>query len=246
MKYFFVAFCLVFCLSFLCPTNSVFSNEENFARISDDEVFLLKSQNNEDILFQLPTSYFVKILDESDDFFYVEFDGIFGYTPKDNLTKVYQTPNMPFPKDITFSINNSVAAAIKTSPKNDSEILGFAPSNQKLKFFGKTVGDEAISGLGNCWFFAELKTNDTTIQGYVYSPLTEQLSNIPTNTEVLPTTPPQNSDSQILSENLTNPSSLWLVGILLAVVLALFLVTFLPFHIGKNKTSSANNKVVKI
>lgn len=238
---------LVFGILSFCSPNITFANENSvcFARITGEQVFLQKDLQTTSVLFELPTSYFVKILSEAEDFFYVEYDGVFGYVGKADLTKVYETPKLPFPENVCFNIFSAGSASLKTTPSADGQTLAYVSETKTLKYFGKTQGYEAISGLGDVWFFAELNQDGQKIQGYVYAPLTTNLSEIPLNTEIVSTTPP-NNDSSILSDNFKNPNNLWLVAVLFLIAFLLFALTFLPFHLKSKKTKSKTGIIPKI
>lgn len=236
MKYFYFLLVLVFC--FCCfPISTTFAiDETNYARITGENTFLYTNNENEteNIFFKLPTSYFVELVEENEDFCYVKFQNFFGYVKTDNLTKVYETPQNPFPTNITFQVNKSASVAILSTPSTSGTLIGFIPSGQTANYVGQTNGDEAIAGLGNLWFFATFKTDDYELCGYVYAPLCENLKPIPQNTENLSTTPPS-PPTFFVSENITQLSNLWLVLILFIIAVLLFCLTFLPFVSTRKK-----------
>ena len=240
MKRFILIFAFILCFTPIFSFGQTFANndEESYARITDDEVFLYKILNEqnqpENILFKLPKSYFVILKEETEDFFYVKFQDFCGYVQKDKLQRVYETPATPFPVDITFSINKIASAIVKDNPSVEGKNLGIIPSGKKVNFVGEVQGDEAIVGLGNTWFFCSFEEDDQILTGYIYSALTENLSPIPENTEELSLTPHVNANS-FLSENITNTNNLWLVGVLCVVAFFLFCITFFPFLAGRRK-----------
>ena len=65
------------------------SNTSYFARIITDECFLFKTPTNvvdsSNIFFELPKTYFVKLIDKAEDNFYkVEYSSFTGYVKKDS------------------------------------------------------------------------------------------------------------------------------------------------------------------
>lgn len=248
MKYFFTSI-LVIIVSMICFINpsNVFANyeTENYARITKENTFLFKTPSDEmsieNVLFKLPTTYFVLIEQELDDFCFVKYQELNGYVKTENLTKVYETPTNPFPKDITFSLNKSAFAIVRDTPSVDGNIVGSLTNSDAPNYFGSAFGDEAIKNLGNEWYFISYENEENLNYGYVYAPLTENLSEIEENTEDLPTIPPQASSNSIISDDLASPNNLFLIGILCFVALLLFFITFLPFFISKKKHKVLNN-----
>ena len=239
MKYQWFFMFIIFCLFSIFPTtNIVFAEEDaSWCRITGDNAYIHKnipSSNNNDVCFKLPKTYFAEILDCADEYFKISFDSIVGYVKSDEVTKVYSTPLMPFPVDITFSVNNSVQAVIFDNPSTSGKRLGVIASNEKANFLGNTSGEEAISGLGNDWLFAKYVSGEQTISGFVYAPLTKNLKDIPPNTEEVLLTPVSAKPAIIsISPELTDGKNILIIISLMIVGALLFLAVFIP--IRKNK-----------
>ena len=141
--------------------------------------------------FLLEKSYFVKIIEVVDDKFYkATYQNLTGYVKKIDVELVEEIPTTPFLENVTFDIisSNSVELRLEPTTKNGigSIITTLPKSSKNLTYIGKITGEESIKGLGNIWYFCSYQTsNGNEIFGYVYSPLTTNLSPINENTENL-------------------------------------------------------------
>ena len=101
---------------------------------------------------------------------------------------VEEYPETPFLTGITFDINTTGNVCLRTSPKtfaNDENILCTIPSGTKnITYYGKISGEESMLGLGNIWFYCAYEDVLGNIyKGYIYSPLTNNLSSIASSDE---------------------------------------------------------------
>lgn len=141
--------------------------------------------------FLLEKSYFVKVLENSDEIFYkAEYNGIKGYVKKSDVEIVEEIPENPFLNEISFDIYSGSSVEIRTEPSTENgigSIITTLPSGFKnLNYYGKLTGEESIKGLGNIWIYCSyLTSEEKEIFGYVYSPLTVNLSPINENGENL-------------------------------------------------------------
>lgn len=141
--------------------------------------------------FLLEKSYFVKILENVDDYFYkAEYNGIKGYVKKIDVEFVEEIPENPYLCNITFDVYSGSSVELRTEPSTENgigSIITTLPSGLKnLNYFGKLTGEESIKGLGNIWIYCSYLTPENEeIFGYIYSPLTVNLSPINENSEQL-------------------------------------------------------------
>ena len=116
-------------------------------------------------------------------FYKVSYKQEVGYVKKENVTCVYSTPTTPFPVDITFKANDITSISILDTPSVNGNYLGSILCGSYAEFYGEVAGDEAIKNLGNTWFYISYTQNDKQILGYVYAPLTSNLTPIKENLE---------------------------------------------------------------
>lgn len=162
-----------------------------YAKILTNDCYLCSKPNNQTGLFLLEQSYFVKIIEASDDIYfkvqYLEFE---GYVEKTKVNFVEEFPQEPYLVGITFDIYDIGNVCMRNTPmtiQNDSNILCTIKSSTKnLLYYGKCVGEEAINGLGNIWYYCGYEDEYGNIfKGYIYSPLTRNLSAISSSKESL-------------------------------------------------------------
>lgn len=141
--------------------------------------------------FLLEKSYYVKVLENADENYYkAEYNGISGYVKKTDIEFVEEVPENPFLTEITFDVYSASSVELRNEPSTQNgigSVITTLPSGYKnLTYYGKITGEESIKGLGNIWFYCAFKTPDgNQIFGYIYSPLTVNLSPISENNEQL-------------------------------------------------------------
>lgn len=163
-----------------------------YAQILTNDCFLLQdTSNTEKKLFLLEQSYFVKVIEDFNNVFYrVNYLDFEGFVEKSKIKFVEEYPEIPFLCGITFDIYSLGNVCLRSSPKkldDDSNILCTVPANTKnLLYYGKISGEEAIDGLGNVWYYSAYQDDlGNVYKGYVYSPLTNNLSSIASSDENL-------------------------------------------------------------
>jgi len=228
--------------SFYSTPTTVDALSFQYCRITSTSTLLYRtaeqSEELSNIYFELTPTYFVQVLNTENEFYKVYYNGIAGYVLQDSVTPVYSVPTTPFPEGITFEINASASAVIRSIPSVDGNYLGLLPCDAILNYYGKISGVEAITGLGNEWFFVVYTSYEQgVISGYVYAPLTENLTTITDNTEELSTIPTGGIVDEIISPELLNVNNLLLIAGL--SIGALFLIFILIAPIRKNKREQA-------
>ena len=173
------------------------SQTSGYAVIKDNNCYFYRTINSNsmfsDRFFLLEKSYFVKILENTNNNYYkAEYNGIIGYVQKKDIEFVEEVPLNPFLEDITFDIYSGSSVSLRTEPTTQNgigTILTTLPASKKdLTYYGKITGEESIKGLGNIWYYCSYKTSDNKeIFGYIYSPQTLNLSPINENNENITT-----------------------------------------------------------
>lgn len=154
-----------------------------YAQIMTNDCYLFNNANDGKY-FLLEQSYFVKVLEDVDETHYrVNYLDFEGLVEKNKVSFVEEYPETPYLSGITFDIYNLGNVCMRSSPEtlnNDSNILCTINKGEKdLLYYGKISGEEAIEGLGNIWYYSAYQdANGNLYKGYVYAPLTSNLSNI--------------------------------------------------------------------
>ena len=188
----------VFCSIFLVKTKqsqlaSTDAFTSGYAKVLTNDCYLLKSPENTSGIFLLEQSYFVKVLEVYDNLYfkvqYLEFE---GYVEKSKVNFVEEFPKEPYLIGITFDIYDIGNVCLRSTPEtidNDINILcTIKMSTRDLTFYGRCTGEEAIKGLGNVWYYCAYQDEyGSLFKGYIYSPLTRNLSAITSSVENLTT-----------------------------------------------------------
>ena len=213
-----------------------------YARAETSGVYLYKSAQGTDqsnILFEIPESYFVGLLSDYNNLFYkVMYLDLTGFVLKSSVTPVKETPETPYLEGITFRVYTPGGTEMVANPTSKSPtVITTVEQNTIIKYYGKSIGQENISGRGSTWYFGTTPTGES---GYIYKGLTDQLSHIPLNTEqTTPLSTPFGESNDYLY-NLVNISLLSKILIILFTTLPVLLLIYLllkPYKIEKSLTS---------
>ena len=228
--------CFILNISCFISPSKVVAQNFSYARITEEHTYLYRtatfSSDISNIYFELEKTYFVKILDIVNDFYKVKYQNVVGYVVASQVLIINGTPICPYPENITFQINSSLNTKLRTTPQmsDDNNIIGVLPSNYTtLTYIGKTIGEESVKSLGADWYYCCYNyENSGCILGYVYAPLTENLTPILANTESF-------GDKSETSENITaemptETQNLFLVVIMCLPAVIIFIVLVTPFN----------------
>lgn len=155
-----------------------------YAKVSYNNVYLysLPENKDENRLFMLPHTYFVKLLaSEGEEFYYAQYDDIFGYVKKASVTPMNGTPVSPYATS-SFRVFSLDGIGLYKYPSMQEEKIADIPYlSEELTFYGTMQGEEVIPEKSNQWYFAKYASSGTF--GYVYSVFCDKLPQIEENTE---------------------------------------------------------------
>ncbi|MBR4270593.1 MAG: hypothetical protein IKQ31_02835 [Clostridia bacterium] len=241
-------------ISFLWVTNFNVSltyaslPESQYYQITSNNAIFYRTQKLDDLeaYFILPSTYFVKLNYEVDDnTLAVSYLDINGFVKKENVTKVYSTPSTPYLNNVSFSPNAVANLVLRSTPSTQGKYLGTIPFSASLiTYLGSIEGEKVYESLSNVWYFCRYTSIEQgTVTGYVYAPLTCNLSAILPNTEEVAYSPivPSNADI-ILSPELQSTSNLILI--ILLTIPALFII-YLILKSNKNKRNRSLKREFK-
>lgn len=195
MKYILLFFVLV--SNFFRPYGLKLYAEEStkhYARIKNMGVYLYKTENqtydNSNIMFLLENTYFVELLEDTNDTFYkAKYLNAIGYVKKTDVQCVRGTPLNPYATNISFRVFAQNGINIRNTPQSSkglSNTIGTIPYlESNITYYGKITGEEAIPFRGNTWYYCSYVKNGVETMGYVYSGYCDLLSTINLNLEVL-------------------------------------------------------------
>ena len=162
-----------------------------YAKVTSNDCYILSKPQNDSGIFLLEQSYYVKVTEVYDEIYfkvqYLEFE---GYVEKSKVQFVEEFPKEPFLIGITFDIYDLGNVCLRSTPEttdNDSNILcTIKKSSKNIMYYGKCTGEEAINSLGNIWYYCGYQDEYENIyKGYIYAPLTRNLSAISSSSESL-------------------------------------------------------------
>lgn len=173
------------------PIPPVYAEEECYAQILAEHVYFYRQPINDEstsnIYFELPKTYFVKLLDISDNGYYLaEYRNITGYVKKDSVRAISGTPSTPYLKNITFRVYADYSRDMRSYPSIDnnlSERITYIPLYSKnVEYISKISGQELVLNRTNVWYYCKY-TTDTDYYGYIYSDFCDEMPAIPENKE---------------------------------------------------------------
>lgn len=224
------------------PTTYAYSlTTYTYARAETSGVYLYKSANSLDssnILFEIPETYFVGLLSNYNSQFYkVMYRDLTGFVLKSSVTPVKETPEKPYLENITFRVFSPGGTDLVANPTSKSPtVITTVEQNTTLNYYGKSIGQENISGRGSTWYFGTTTTGE---RGYIYKGLADQLSHIPLNSERTTAISSPFEDSNDYLYNLVDISLGSKILIILLTTLPVGLLIYLlikPYKIEKNLT----------
>lgn len=188
-KHFIIFFLLIvlfgaFLLTKIDLAVSSSTQELHFAKVEKSTIFYdfpskVKEDNQK---FILEETYFVKVLGEEKEFFYVNYLNLKGYVLKENLELVNEKIEKPFLKNVTFTTTKKTY--LYSRPKfSENLVLENINEKENILYIGKIFG-ESIDESGNVWYYSCLQKNGKEIYGYIHSSFTNNLSPITENQEI--------------------------------------------------------------
>lgn len=221
----------VFVVNKLDYTTPVSSTHEQYAKIIDSNCYFFKTPTKNyhysNVNFILEKTYFVSIISEENDFYYVSYDNLKGYILKEQVELVNEIPSNPFLKNITFNTSN-ICFMYKAPEALESLKLTELTKDMKLTYIGKINGSREFLYGTNLWYYCKVVENNVELFGYVCSDNANNLSPINENIEIT-TTFSQTSNHDFLYLNATTSNF-----IILLISVPTFLVVFLLLKGFKN------------
>ena len=196
MKYYKILTIFLALITIICIKSNFnyfsYAQEEKqyYAKIMEDNIYMYNepSEQNENLIFEIPKSYFVKLKDNANENFYLaEYNGVEGYIKKEQVSPMNGTPQIPYATN-NFRIFSKEGLELLTAPSYTvGEIITVVPYlTENLLYIGKIYGEIAIPDKSGIWYYAEYKENEQIYQGYLYSVFCDKLATIEENTETFP------------------------------------------------------------
>ena len=151
----------------LCHLSPVYATTLPYALVGNDCILYLDEQTLSP-LFCLPSSYFVKVLNEEDNVWKVSYLDVVGFVKSETVEKVDYVPLYKYPKNTDCSLlNDGNTITLRSSPFHQKDnVITKLTHGSTATFYGVRVGSDQIPALGNEWcYIRDMDGN----YGYVYS-----------------------------------------------------------------------------
>ena len=199
----------------------------------------ISNTNPENILFCVPTGYFVRLLDTTAQTVYkVAYADRIGYISATAVKMVSIEPQQQYLSPIAIKTKQSGGSILRATPSTSSEMVALVPAESEIKYIASTTGEKPSDGQSNEWYFVQyFPASEPTAyyEGYLYSERVLQAPQIPVNTEDDPITPlPLDIEEESAPKR---PTPTWLKGLLVTVLCfpALLFAIYLATTITKQK-----------
>lgn len=226
------------------------SNDFGYAKILSNCVLYKNSSMIDDysnVLFILPESYFVLIIDDTVSGCYkVKYDNYVGFVKSDKIKVVDFVPQNKILSGVTFDIKKNSGTQVWSMPTTNSEILTtIKASTENVSYVASTNGDVPSGGTSGVWYYAVYTSPDNptnVYEGYVYSENVFNLSEIKLNDEDMISSEIENLNKSA-ENNLSNLKIIIIVLVLIPLIIFLMLILYKSIKkvaINTNKNKNQN------
>lgn len=216
-----------------------FAAETQWARITENNVSLYAAESSSKVICFLEKSYYVKILEETDNMLLVSvmgwtegFPEICGYVYKED-TEICGEPKTPYYPAETVTVCGD-SAALKLSPTPNAETIVVATNTQQLRYYGKIVS------YSKTWYyvyyagkFGYVETDNVTEVKVALHP-TPLPSDVPV---VVPPTDPEKPNEPETPQTSLPASEILLIVFVVLLAVGLTLALFAP---GNKRAKNAD------
>lgn len=225
-------------------TQKCYAETNFYAKIETTGVYFYSAPNENSSLFEIPYSYFVKVEEVVDTFYKATYQGTSGYVKKSEVTLMNGEPQRPY-ANATFKV--FVSNYLYSSATQSSPTVIDISSSSTLTYFGTKSGQQ-LSSSSQIWYYASVEKDGQVYFGYVFSGITDYLTNIGINNETFeiansetlsPT--PQNTETTLSNKT----KILLIISISLPSVLILYFL-IKPGKIQITRTKKQIKKQKKI
>lgn len=148
------------------------SKQTYYAKVQSSGTYLYSTPIDETNfrMFEIPTSYFVLLMeDENDNFYYAKYGETFGYVLKDSITPMNGTPKQPYAKK-SFRVFSQVGLPLYSQPTTASSYEITLPyKTQVSDVYGYISGEEILESSTNQWIYCSFTQSGKKYFGYIFS-----------------------------------------------------------------------------
>ena len=209
------------------------------------------TENIDNILFVIPETYFVTIIETvSENAYKVQYGNYIGYINTLSVEIATFVPNIKILEGVTLDIKDSSGTQVWSKPSPTSAVLTTIPAGtKKITYIATAYGAIPSGGQSNAWYYVNFtpEYNSTSVyEGYVYSEnvtnLTEILVNSECNPEIIP-----DGIKNTFDLYLSSPLKALIISIVAIPIIIFFLIVIYKFvtffrSIKEKRIESANSK----
>lgn len=158
-----------------------------FAKVEKSGVFFYLSADESHPLFEIPTSYFVKLTsDVNEDFFSAIYSDMEGFVKKSEIVPMQGEPVTPYAIASLRVFSLEGLGLYREPTLLTSDIISTVPYlSTNITYYGKKEGS-AVPNKSNVWYYCKFTEPTTSTSGYLYSIFCDELTQIPVNNEFFP------------------------------------------------------------
>ena len=141
--------------------------ETYYAKVNDNVYFYSSPIKSEEYkLFEIPSSYYVLLLGNSNENFYrAKYSNLEGFVLKNTVIPIKEKPNYPF-ANTTFRIFTDTN--LYSTPEATSNIKVLPALTSITTFYGELKGEELIPKSTDIWYYCRYRIEDNYYTGYVF------------------------------------------------------------------------------
>ncbi len=237
----FLCICFVFlCLMCVLPSCANAQSVE-WVRVVDENVCLYANAESSKVLFQLPKSYYLHVLEEENELYLVsvmenqvDFPQIVGYVWKTEVEICEETPVAPYYPTEKITVNAD-SAQLKLTPTPNSSTVITVTNSQKMSYYGQ------VTSYSQIWYYVCFHGKFGYVSADNVTKPVIALHPTPIVTEVVappsPTTPTDvdnnPTDETPQQPNVTTTSEIVLIIFVALLAVGICVALFLPGNLKK-------------
>ena len=208
-------------------TFSISASEPQYAKAKENCILFRTANTSnlqqENIYFQIPESYFVRILEiEPDSQTYkVIYGNTIGHIDFQSARRVNIVPENPFVESFLIQTKSDSGTQLREYPSTSTNAVALIPPGSTITYVASTAGTKPTDGFSNEWYYVQYfppSEPTTYYEGYVYSERIESQISILQNQEDDPIEPLQLIEDNYLDAVQSKQTPAYIKGILITVL----------------------------
>lgn len=187
-----------------------------YAKVNSDNIYFYSQpiDSDDSRLFIIPRTYFVKLISYQDDnFYYAQYDNLFGYVRIGDVVVMNGVPTNPYATS-EFRVFIPNGLGLYASPIADAEnkIVDVPYLCETIKFYGERQGEQYVPEKSDTWYYCCYQ-GESDYYGYLYSVFCDKVDTIVDNNQTFDIV-----DNPIFQTNPQSPSGLSTTAMILIII----------------------------